>query len=352
MPERAEVRYSEAGQGFGPRASNIAKRFKQTSTQTVIERRPQDEVLGEWLPENAECDVEEADELGVEESGESDEEEPASMARPRPILPRRWVTSVPTSLASWYMCQLILCYQSRTYKDVQRKMKVEDLHRWLPIMADQYTVYRHTLSGREPPDWEPSFEALHSGSRKKTVVLYDLASWYMCQLILCYQSRTYKDVQRKMKVEDLHRWLPIMADQYTVYRHTLSGREPPDWEPSFEALHSGSRKKTVVLYDLKGMHICLTLHPKKLLFDRTIPASSVSRSVEYYQDYWTSTDCGVSGNFVARGFIPASLLRPVAAFSIELLQWYVNLMKYNKVTPQGFCRALCEPLEEGVSHYR
>lgn len=276
MPERAEVRYTEAGQGFGPRASNIAKRFKQKSTQTVIERRPQDEVLGEWLPENAECDVEEADELGVEESGESDEEEPASMARPRPILPRRWVTSVPTSLASWYMCQLILCYQ----------------------------------------------------------------------------SRTYKDVQRKMKVEDLHRWLPIMADQYTVYRHTLSGREPPDWEPSFEALHSGSRKKTVVLYDLKGMHICLTLHPKKLLFDRTIPASSVSRSVEYYQDYWTSTDCGVSGNFVARGFIPASLLRPVAAFSIELLQWYVNLMKYNKVTPQGFCRALCEPLEEGVSHYR
>lgn len=88
-------------------------------------------------------------------------------------------------------------------------MKVDDLNRWLPVMAAQYTKFRHTPKGVAIPGWDSTLESEYSLSRSKGVGLFDLTresffllseniTWLSCVLThLHYQPADEKLTQWK-----------------------------------------------------------------------------------------------------------------------------------------------------------
>lgn len=64
---------------------------------------------------------------------------------------------------------------------------------------------------------------------------------------------------------------------------------------------------------------------------------------------WAKHPRGVAGNIIARGFVPATILKPCIAFSVELIEWYLRLAKFCKTPIQSFCKALCSPVSMFVS---
>lgn len=86
MPERGELRYAEAGQGMGPRQSNVVNRSRRRSPRTLVTHRSADDYSFA-----DDCDVSSEDSLGVNESGESEAEDVAVEVRREFIAPRRSV---------------------------------------------------------------------------------------------------------------------------------------------------------------------------------------------------------------------------------------------------------------------